>query len=227
MNPKQRAADAALEMIENDMVVGLGTGSTAELFIASLGQALREGRIRGIRGIPTSNKSHLQASDLRIPIVSLSQCPRIDVDVDGADEIDPNLNLIKGLGGALLREKIIAQASVRMVVIADSTKRVAVLGSKSPLPVEVVTFEHESQARFLQTLGCEPVLRQTTGGEPFITDNGNVIYDCRFPRIEDPAGLEHKLAARAGIVESGLFLGLATIALIAGADGVERLTRSS
>lgn len=226
MNPKQLAADAALEFIENDMVLGLGTGSTAELFIDSLGAAIRAGRLRGIRGVPTSIKSDQQARRLGIEIVSLSQVPHIDIDIDGADEIAPNLDLIKGLGGALLREKVIAQNSKRMMVIADSSKRVEVLGTHAPLPVEIIQFEHEATHRFLRDVGCEPALRKTAEGKPFVTDNGNFIYDCRFARIPDPGLLEEKLAHRAGVVETGLFLGIATMALVADEKGVQKLTRS-
>lgn len=225
MNPKQLAADAALEMIENDMLVGLGTGSTATLFIDALGRALRDGRLRGIRGVPTSKQSEQQARGLGIPIVSLAEVGQIDIDVDGADEIDPKLNLIKGLGGALLREKIVAQNSKAVLIIADESKRVQILGTRGPLPVEVVQFEHAAQQRFLAEQCCQPALRTSDDGKPVVTDNGNVIYDCRFSRIPDPHLLERTLRARAGIVETGMFLGLATMALIAGTDGVQKLTR--
>ena len=225
MDPKQRAADAALEMLTSGMVVGLGTGSTAECFIRALDEAMRTGRFKNIRGVPTSTRSEQLASELSIPLVSLAHVDQIDVDVDGADEIDSKLDLIKGLGGALLREKIIAQNSRRMVVIADASKRVDVLGSRAPLPVEVVQFEHDAQARFLRTLGCTPTLRTGPDGKPFRTDNGNVLYDCRFARIQDAEGLQAALKQRAGIVESGLFLDIADTAIIADADGVKVLKR--
>jgi ribose 5-phosphate isomerase A len=225
MDPKQRAALAAVEMLTSGMVVGLGTGSTAEYFIRALGEAIRSGRLKDIRGVPTSNRSAQLARELSIPLVSLAQVDQIDVDVDGADEIDPKLDLIKGLGGALLREKIIAQNSRRMVVIADASKRVDVLGSRAPLPVEVVQFEHDAQARFLRTLGCTPTLRTGADGKPFVTDNGSVLYDCRFARIQDAEGLEAALQQRAGIVESGLFLDIANTAIIADEDGVKVLKR--
>ena len=225
VSAKQRAADAAVALIESNMVVGLGTGSTSELFINSLGAAVRDGRLRGIRGVPTSKKSDAQACRLGIPIISLAEAGQIDVDVDGADEIDPRLDLIKGLGGALLREKIIAQNSKRMIVIADETKMVPTLGTHCPLPIEVLPFEHETQQRFLKGLDCEPILRLTPEGKPFVTDNGNLIYDCRFQRIADAAKLEQTLAGRAGIVETGLFLGIAWLALVARADGVQRIER--
>jgi ribose 5-phosphate isomerase A len=162
---------------------------------------------------------------LSIPLVSLAQVDQIDVDVDGADEIDPKLDLIKGLGGALLREKIVAQNSRRMIVIADASKRVEVLGTRAPLPVEVVPFEQETQARFLRSLGCTPTLRTGADGKPFLTDNGNVLYDCRFARIENADALQDALKQRAGIVDSGLFLRMADTAIIADGDDVTVLTR--
>jgi ribose 5-phosphate isomerase A len=220
MNPKQRAAEAALEMIANDTVVGLGTGSTAELFIDALGAAVRAGKLRGIRGVPTSARSEERARNLGIPIVSLAEVGQVDIDVDGADEIDPQMRLIKGMGGALLREKIVAQNAKRIIIVADATKLVDRLGTKSPLPVEVTTFEHAAHVPFLRTLGCEPSLRQNEDGSPSRTDNGNVIYDCRFFHgIEHPEAIERALTSRAGIVETGLFLGIATLALVADETG--------
>jgi ribose 5-phosphate isomerase A len=226
MNPKQRAAEAALSYITSGMTLGLGTGSTAKLFIDALGAAMKENKLSGIRGVPTSNASETQARGLGIPIVALAQAGRIDIDVDGADEVDPHLNLIKGLGGALLREKIIAQNSKQMIVICDSSKRVETMGTHAPLPVEVTPFEHEMQAKFIQTLGAQPVLRCGADGKPFVTDNGNYIYDCRFNGISDPSAVQERLKSRAGIVETGLFLDLATVALIADGKGVETLKRS-
>ena len=220
MDPKQRAAGAALEMLSGGMVVGLGTGSTAERFIHMLGEALQTGRLRDIRGVPTSRRSEQLARQLAIPLVSLADVDQIDIDVDGADEIDPKLNLIKGLGGALLREKIVAQNSGRMIVVADASKRVDVLGTRAPLPVEVIPFEHEAQARFLRTLGCMPTLRLGADGNPFVTDNGNLLYDCRFARIDEAGSLQDKLKQRAGIVESGLFLQIAHAAIVADAGEV-------
>ena len=228
MTPKQRAAEAALQMIRDNTVVGLGTGSTAELFIDALGAALRAGRLRGIRGVPTSARSEEQARKLGIPLVPLAEVGQVDIDVDGADEIDPRLDLIKGMGGALLREKIVAQNARQMVVIADAGKLVERLGTKSPLPVEVAMFEHEAQVQFLRTLGCEPSLRQNKDGSAYRTDNGNVIYDCRFIHgIEHPQTIEQALKSRAGIVETGLFLGItAALAVVADQSGNVRTIRS-
>jgi len=216
MNPKQRAAEAALSYVRNDTVVGLGTGSTADFFIVALGDALRIGALRGIRGVPTSRASEQRAREVNIPIVALAENIPLDVAVDGADEIDPSLNLIKGLGGALLREKIIAQNARQFIVIADTSKNVPILGSKAPLPVEVASFEHHVHEPFLRSLDSDPILRKTPGGSLFTTDNGNVIYDCRFAGgIADPEHLLIRLRSRAGIVDCGLFLAIATVALIA------------
>jgi ribose 5-phosphate isomerase A len=224
MNPKQRAAEAALKFVRSGTVVGLGTGSTADHFLQALAAALKAGTLHDIRGVPTSRQSERRAQHLGIPLTTLAAVGRVDVTVDGADEIAPGLNLIKGLGGALLREKIVAQNSDQLVIIADASKEVPLLGTKGPLPVEVAVFAHEVQQAFLRSLGAEPVLRQTPDNAPFLTDNGNVIYDCRFPRIDDPAALDAAMKRRAGIVESGLFVGLASVALVADDNGVRERT---
>ncbi len=200
MNPKQRAAEAALKYVENGMTVGLGTGSTADFFLQALGNAIRSGRLTGIKGLPTSQQSERRAREVGIPLTTFAGSPRPDVTIDGADEIDPQLNLIKGLGGALLREKIVAQNSTRLVIIADASKRVARLGTHAPLPVEVALFGYESHEAFLHSLGCAPTLRMNAGGAALITDNGNVIYDCRFESIDDAVELQTRLRSRAGIV---------------------------
>jgi ribose 5-phosphate isomerase A len=205
------------------MAVGLGTGSTADYFLQALGTAIREGKLREIRGVPTSRQSERGARELGIPLATLAECQNPDVTIDGADEVDPRLDLIKGLGGALLREKIVAQNSRRLIIIADVSKAVSRLGERSPLPVEVAVFGHEVQAAFLRGLGCEPTLRKDpTSGSAFVTDNGNYIYDCRFAGgIDKPAELEARLKSRAGVVESGLFLGMAAVVLIGSDSGVE------
>lgn len=224
MNPKQRAAEAALKFVRSGMVVGLGTGSTADQFLLALAAALKAGTLRDIRGVPTSRQSESRAMELGIPLATLAQCPRPDVTIDGADEVAPNLDLIKGLGGALLREKVVAQNSRQLVIIADASKSVSKLGTHSMLPVEVVQFAHEVQEPFLRSLGAAPALRRAVSGAPFVTDNGNYIYDCRFPDgIDDPRGLEATLRSRAGIVETGLFLGVAAVALVADADRVDEM----
>ena len=220
---KQRAADAALEHVTSNSVVGLGSGSTAALFIAALGDKLKAGTLTGIRGIPTSEDSDRLARENGIELTGFKQVGRCDLTVDGADEIAPDLSLVKGLGGALLREKIVAQNSARLIIIADAGKRVDKLGTKSPLPVEVTKFGLPATIRFLEGLNCKPVVRDDDG-QPFVTDNGNLICDCHFDGgIYDPDALADTLAAQAGVVEHGLFLGLAERALIATPDGVDEL----
>jgi ribose 5-phosphate isomerase A len=225
MDPKQRAAEAAIDYLSSDSIVGLGTGSTAQFFLRALAAALKSGRLKGIRGVPTSKQSHSIAHELGIPLLTFTEAREITVTVDGADEIDPKLNLIKGLGGALLREKVVAQNSKQLIIIADESKCVAKLGSKSPLPVEVTTFGHEAQERFLRGLGSKPTLRQGADGKPFVTDNGNYIYDCRFEAINDPGALQDMLGQRAGVVETGLFLDMANIVLIGNGGSVKVLKR--
>jgi len=223
MTPKERAGQSALSYLRSGMVVGLGTGSTAKFFIDALGAALRDGKLADIRGIPTSVHSEIQAKSLGIPLTNFAESPALDVTVDGADEVGPGLNLIKGRGGALLREKLVAQNSRKLVIIADESKKVAVLGSHLPLPVEVAQFSHEAAAHFLKGLGGKPALRQADA-RPYVTDNGNFIYDCIFTHIGDPAALEEALCHRAGIIETGLFIDMARVALIATSDSVETLT---
>ncbi len=222
MNLKQRAAEAAMRYVTSDMVVGLGTGSTADYFLQALAAAIRDGRLTGIRGVPTSRQSERRAQHLGIPLATLAECPHPDVTIDGADEVAPNLDLIKGLGGALLREKIVAQNSTKLVIIADVAKTVPKLGTKALLPIEVAVFGHETQDGFLRSLGAQPTLRKTAEGQVYVTDNANYIYDCRFEGgIDDPAKLMASARHRAGIVETGLFLGIASVALIAGEQDVE------
>jgi len=224
MNPKRLAAEAALSLVFSDQTVGLGTGSTADFFLVALAEALRDGRLRNIRGVPTSRQSEKRAHELGIPVLDLTPGTVIDVTVDGADEIAPGLDLIKGLGGALLREKIVAQNSKQLVIIADESKVVSKLGTKSALPVEVAPFAHAVQGAFFRSLGAEPTLRLDRAGAAFVTDNGNYIYDLKFPTgIDDPRSLEASLNARAGIVHCGLFLGIAQVALVGGADGVRTI----
>jgi ribose 5-phosphate isomerase A len=224
MDAKQRAGEEAVSFVQNGMVVGLGTGSTADFFLRALADRIADGRLKGIRGLPTSRASEVLGRGLGIPITTFAECPHADITVDGADEIDPSLNLIKGRGGALLREKVVAQNSSRLVIIADDSKKVTTLGTRFPLPVEVTVFGFETQVEFLKSLGSVPTLRMA-GDKPYVTDNGNYIYDCKFPRIDNAMALDRELGMRAGVVESGLFLGIAKIALVAGKTDVERLTR--
>jgi ribose 5-phosphate isomerase A len=171
--------------------------------------------MRDIRGVPTSVNSEKLAREAGLPVVTFAQTSKIDLTVDGADEIAPDLTLIKGLGGALLREKLVAQNSSKLIIIADAGKLVTKLGSKSPLPVEVTPFGFEANERFLRDLTCTPTLRRQPDGQIFITDNGNYIFDCKFTEIADPRDLNQKLGNRAGVVESGLFIDLAQMAIIA------------
>jgi len=224
---KQAAAEHAVTFIQSGMVVGLGTGSTAIFATRRLGVLLRSGELRDIIGFPTSKATADAARAAGIPLLD-ETCPRdIDVTIDGADEVDPQLNLIKGGGGALLREKIVAEASRREVIVVDESKLSPALGTRWPLPIEVVPFGWRSQGRFLEGLGAKVVVRAGPGGEPCRTDQGNLILDCTFGPIADPLQLARRLADRAGIVEHGLFLGLATDLIVAGKDGIRHLTRDA
>jgi ribose 5-phosphate isomerase A len=219
---KRRAAERAAEWIEEGMTLGLGTGSTVRHLLDVIAERRARGEWQGVVGVPTSVDTERRATALGIPLATLAQRPDIDLTIDGADEVDDQLRLIKGLGAALLREKIVAAASRQLVIVADASKRVSRLGSRAPLPVEVDPFGEPIQPPFLRALGCEPVLRRDAAGQPVRTDGGNHILDCRFAQgIADPEGLEARLAARPGIVECGLFLGMASAAVIAGENGVE------
>lgn len=217
---KRAAAEAAALLVEGGMVVGLGTGSTVRHLIAALGRRVRAEGLR-IVGVPTSTETDALALTQGITLAEPGAAP-IDLAIDGADEVERGtLRLIKGLGGALLREKIVAQAARRFVVIADAAKLVDTLGTHAPLPVEVVRFGHAATARRLAELGGRPVLRRVSGAEAvFVSDGGNVIYDCHgFAPIRDPFTVQRELCAIAGVVESGLFCDLAERALIGAADG--------
>jgi len=223
---KRKAAEAAFADVGSGMVLGLGTGSTVAHLLELLGEALRSGALTDIVGVPTSVQTELHARKLGIPLSGLGEHETLDLTIDGADEVSPDLDLIKGGGGALLREKMVAQASARVVIIGDVTKLVTRLGTTFALPVEVVTWGWEAHARFLRGRGAEVALRSGKDGQPARSDNGHVLLDARFPDgIGDPRALERALADRAGVVESGLFLGLAHEAVIASAGGVERLRR--
>jgi ribose 5-phosphate isomerase A len=221
---KHAAAAEALTSVRSGMVLGLGTGSTVRHFVDLLGEALRSGALSDIVGVPTSVRTEMQAIDVGIPLVALGAREVIDLTVDGADEISPELDLIKGLGGALLREKMVAQASRRLVIISDDTKLVTLLGERTPLPVEVVDWALDAQTRFLSATGAQVDLRLDPDGSPVRSDNGNVFLDCRYPDgIPDVAALDERLAHRAGVVDSGLFLGMAAEAVIASPTGVRTL----
>lgn len=206
---KRAAAHAAVARLESGMVVGLGTGSTAAFALAEIGRRMAEGTLTEIVGIPTSNAAHRHALEHGIPLASLEEHPVVDITIDGADEIDPRGRVLKGAGGALLREKIVAVRSRRWIVIADATKRVARLGTRYPLPVEVVRFGWRGHADALRAMGADAALRMRDGESPFVSDEGHFIIDARFPNgIDDPAALAAELRARPGVVETGLFLGL-------------------
>jgi ribose 5-phosphate isomerase A len=218
---KRAAAEAAAALIEDGMVVGLGTGSTAYFAIEALIRRVREGL--SILGIATSERSDAQARAGGIPLTTFAEHRRLDITIDGADEIATgSLDLIKGLGGALLREKIVAAASDRLVIVADARKLVDRLGGTAKLPVEVVPFGWQTTSERLAQLGAHPVLR---GGEasPFHTDGGNLILDCDFGRIADPAALDQAIGQTIGVVETGLFIGMAGMALVADHTGVHRI----
>jgi ribose 5-phosphate isomerase A len=222
---KQQAAEQAVTFVRPGMVVGLGTGSTAIFATRRIGELLHAGTLTQIVGIPTSATTEAEARQLGIPLLDEAIPRDIDVTIDGADEVDPTLDLIKGGGGALLREKIVAQASRRLIVVVDESKLSAALGTRYFLPVEVLTFGWQAQLRYLESLGARVTLRLARDGSPFATDQGNRILDCTFGPIADPAALATKLDARAGIVEHGLFLGLATDVIVAGGTGIRHLTR--
>jgi ribose 5-phosphate isomerase A len=224
---KQEAATKAVEFVHSGMKVGLGTGSTAIFATWRIGELLRAGGLRDILAFATSKATEAEALRLRIPLMSDDLPHDLDVTIDGADEVDPEMNLIKGGGGALLREKIVAQVSRREVIVVDETKPSPRLGTLWPVPVEVLPFGWRSQARFLESLGATIAIRQDDEGRPFVTDSGNMIFDCRFGPIADAPRLAAALGARAGIVEHGLFIGLADDLIVASAQGVQHRTRPS
>jgi len=218
---KAAAARRSLEYIQPGMVVGLGSGSTATLAIRQIGEQVSRGL--KIRGIPTSKTSQTLAQSLGIPLLTLDDVDAIDVTIDGADEIAPGLQLIKGGGGFLLHEKIVAASSKRLVIVADQQKKVAELG-RFPLPVEVVRFAAAPVRRKLQAMKANPELRSGSDGKPYVTDEGNFIFDCSFGRIPDAAATARELKSIPGVVEHGLFLGMASLAIVAGPGGIEILT---
>ena len=218
---KRAAGEAAAALVEDGMLLGLGTGSTAHFVVEALGRRVRQLGLR-ITGVPTSTATERHAASLGIPLADLAALPALDLAIDGADEIEEGtLRLIKGLGGALLREKMVAQAARRFVIVGDESKVVSRLGAHAPLPVEVVPFAHAAIAR---RLPGRPVLRETAPGTPFVTDNGNLIYDCfEFAASADPAALEAMLSGVAGVVGHGFFLRGVEQAIIGLPDGAARV----
>jgi ribose 5-phosphate isomerase A len=226
---KEAAARAALDLVTEGMRLGLGTGSTAARFVAALGERVAGGL--NVLCVPTSEATREQAAELGIPITTLDETPRLDLTIDGADEIDSELRLIKGGGGALLREKIVATASDRMVVVADESKLVSVLGA-FPLPIEVVRFGLMATIGLIEAIAAEAgchgaiTLRPGQGEAPFVTDQGNLILDCAFGSIPEPEVLAFSLKRVPGVIEHGLFLGLADLAIVAGRGGIKALRRA-
>lgn len=220
---KEEAARRAVTLVQSGMRVGLGTGSTAKYAIQAIGERVASGDLRDIVGVATSDASEALARQLGIPVEPLDPRP-LDLAIDGADEIDPALNLIKGLGGALLREKLTEVQARRLVIIADHTKVVTRLGEKAPLPIEIARFGFLSTIERLRGLVPGGRLRQP-GAQPYVTDNGNYIYDAQLPQSFDPATLERQLKGTLGVVETGFFLGMAELAFVAAPEGVRELGR--
>ena len=219
---KRLAGEAAVEFVEDGMVVGLGTGSTVRYFIERLGAMTAEGL--KVTGVPTSMQTERLALKAGISLDTLEGHPRLDLAVDGADEVDHELNLIKGMGGALFREKIVAKAAKRFIVVVDSSKLVSRLGERTPVPVEVHVFGWKATVGWLGSLGCTPLLRKS-GSAPYITDNGNFIVDCKFGPISDPPALEGRINNLPGVVQNGIFTDMADIVIVGKGDKVERLTK--
>ena len=226
MDVRRQAAKRALSYVRDSMVLGLGSGVTAGYFIDLLGERLRTGKLRDIMGVPTSEATAARARALGIELTTLDERPHVHLVVDGADEVDPDLNLIKGLGRALLREKLVVAHADRFLVVVDDSKLVGRLGTRGPLPVELLPFGALAQVSWLSGLGCRAELWEEADGSPAVTDNGNYLVRCWFPDgIADPHALARTLADRPGIVEHGLFLDMATAVVVAGAGGVRILER--
>jgi ribose 5-phosphate isomerase A len=225
-NLKQKAAEHAVKYVKSGMVVGLGHGTTAAFAVKQIALLLKTCELSNILGIPCSIQVEDEARHLRIPLTTLEEHPIIDITIDGADEVDPNLDCIKGGGGALLREKIVAQASCREIIVVDESKLSPALGTRWPVPVEVIPFGWRSQASFLESLGAHVSVRHAFDGKKFFTDQGNVILDCNFGPLPQPTHIARELSKRIGIVEHGLFLRLTQDVIVAGEDGVQHLTRN-
>ncbi|ASN80720.1 ribose 5-phosphate isomerase A [Deinococcus ficus] len=221
---KKEAALKAVALVRSGDRVGLGTGSTAKYAIEELGRKLAAGELTGIVGVSTSEASEQLARQVGVPTEPLDPRP-LDIAIDGADEIAPNLDLVKGLGGALVREKVTEVQARRLIIIADHTKLVGQLGEKAPLPIEILKFGFLSTIDRLRAFLPGGQLRQPAA-QPYVTDNGNYIYDARLPETFDPAELERRIKGTLGVVDTGLFLGMAERAFVAAPDGVQELTRS-
>lgn len=222
---KQEAAEAAVESITSGMIVGLGHGSTAIFAMRKIAQLLSNGALSDIIGIPCSLQTKQQATELGIPLSTLEEHPNVDILIDGADEIDSQMNMIKGGGGALLREKIVAQSSRKCIYVADETKYSNYLGEQWAVPVEVLHFGWKSTMKFIESLGATVSVRKTAEGDNFLTDQNNLIMDCNFGIMQSPATVAAALKSRAGIVEHGLFVGIAHEIIIAGNNGLRTMKR--
>ena len=224
---KRKAAEQAVALVEDEMKLGLGTGSTARHVLQVIAERRKRGELMHVCGVPTSRATEDLARQLGIPLTTLDKHPHLDLAIDGTDEVDPDLNLIKGLGGALLWEKIVASSAERFVIVCDESKIVERLGDKAPVPIEVVPFAYQIHMPFLEELGGKPKLREKEG-TPFISDGGHYIIDCYFDDgIADPWRLEAELNMRAGIVETGLFLDMAETVVVAAPGGIKTLTRAA
>lgn len=219
---KQQVALEAVKHAQSGMTLGLGTGSTANYVIHALGEALKEGRIKDVKGVPTSQATAKLAQSVGIPLVDLGH--GVDLAIDGIDEVTDALDATKGAGGALLREKVVEARATTLILVGDASKRVSRLGENFPIPVEVLQFGSEAAARDLEKLGCRAVLRER-GGAPFLSDNGNYVIDCRFETAFDPATVGSAINNVPGVLEHGLFLGLASLVLIASEEGIVTLER--
>ncbi len=224
---KEEAAKRAVQFVQSGMKVGLGTGSTAIFATRRIAELLKTGELHDLVAFATSKATAEEAVRLGIPMLPDDLPEDLDVTIDGADEVDPEMNLIKGGGGALLREKIVAQVSQREIIVVDETKPSLRLGTHWPLPIEVIPFGWRSQARYLESMGAKYTLRQNRDGTRFVTDSGNLILDCHFGPIADARHLAAILNSRAGIVEHGLFIDLATDLIVAGASGIQHRTRKA
>jgi len=222
---KQRAAFRAVDFVESGMVLGLGTGSTVKFALERIAERIQTAGLQNIVGIPSSDRTEKLARQLGIPLGDLETHPAIDLTIDGADEVDPDLNLIKGGGGALLLEKILAQASRRNIIIVDASKLASELGTKWAVPVEVVALARRTEQDFLESIGASVTLRIKENGTPFLTNQRNLILDAHFGRIANPSELASRLNERAGIVEHGLFIGLASDVIVAAKDDIRHLQR--
>jgi ribose 5-phosphate isomerase A len=222
---KRRAAEAAAQHVESGTVIGLGTGSTAKHLIQIIGSSLSSGTLTNVIGVPTSNQTASEAENAGVPLATLNEYPELDLGIDGADQIDAKLDVVKGGGGALLREKIVASACKTYIIIADDRKLTDRLGDGFPLPIEVLPFSATPAMTRVTALGASVKLRKRNESEPFVTDNGNHILDADFGGISDPGWLDGELKTIPGVLETGLFLGYADFAYVAGRDGVRKLNR--